>query len=54
MWNGADGCIDNLTILVEGENAGAFTSHKSNYGGHGNNLLRLRVSAYNLISTGSS
>lgn len=53
VWNGADGCIDNLTILVEGENAGAFTSHKSNYGGTETICYGLRVSAYNLISTGS-
>ena len=30
-WN-QDGCIDNLTILVQGKNTGSFGSHKSEYG----------------------
>lgn len=51
VWNGADGYIDNLTILVEGTNDGAYTSHKSTYGGSEIVCFGLKVGAYNLIST---
>lgn len=49
-WN-QDGCIDNLTILVQGKNTGSFGSHKSEYGGTEEVCFRLRVGAYNVIST---
>ena len=51
VWNGADGYIDNLTILVEGTNEGAYTSHKSTYGGSETVCFGLKVGAYNLIAT---
>lgn len=49
-WN-QDGCIDNLTILVQGKNTGSFGSHKSEYGGTEEVCFGLRVGAYNVIST---
>lgn len=49
-WNG-DGYIDNLMILVQAENDGAFTSHQKTYGGTQEVCFGLRVASYNILST---
>lgn len=46
-----DGCIDNLMILVQADNDGAFTSHEKNYGGTQEVCFGLRVASYNILST---